>query len=148
MKSMITPKEPVAPAEPTIEQQTLLTSIVLHLFPSLCVLIGILIATPLVAHAGLPVELGLQLSFLLVGVSLRLGYLLYQGKKHNGTFSLRGIVLYWGHMPWWQYLLICLPFVGYALGVYVLLQPVGNALITHVFWWLPTDCFPAPLRVH
>ena len=143
MRSLVTPKEAVAPSEPQIEQQTLLTSIVLHLFPSLCVLIGILIAAPLVAQAGLPVELGLQLSFLLVGVSLRLGYLFYQGKKHNGTFSLRGIVLYWGQMPWWQYLLICLPFLGYALGVYILLQPVGSALITHVFWWLPTALLPS-----
>jgi uncharacterized protein len=140
---MITTKEPIAPSEAQIEQQTLLTSIVLHLFPNLFLLIGCLIAAPLVEQAGFPDEFGLLLSFLLLGVSFRLGYLFYQGKKHNGTFSLRGIVLYWGHMPWWQYLLICLPFLGYALGVYVLLQPVSSALITHVFWWLPTALLPS-----
>jgi membrane protease YdiL (CAAX protease family) len=143
MKSMITPKETVAPSEAHIEQQTLLTSIVLHLFPSLGVLIGSLIAAPLVVQAGFPVELAILLSSLLVGVSFRLGYLFYQGKKHNGTFSLRGIVLYWGHMPWWQYLLICLPLLLYALSVDVLLQPVSRALITHVFWWLPMALLPS-----
>src|SRR5690349_13318303 len=144
---MITTKETVAPSEPTIEQQTLLTSIVLHLFPSLCVLLGSLIAVPLVVQAGFPVELGFLLSFLLVGVSLRLGYLFYEGKKHNGTFSLRGIVLYWEHMSWWQYLLICLPFLLYALGVYILLQPVSRALSTHVFWWLPMALLPSTSAV-
>ena len=143
MRSLVTPKEAVAPAEPPIAQQSLLTSIVLHLFPSLCVLIGSLIAVPVVVRAGFPGELGFLLSFLLVGVSFRLGYLFYQGKKHNGTFSLRGIVLYWGHLPWWQYLLICLPFLGYALGVYVLLQPVSAELSTHVFWWLPPALLPS-----
>lgn len=143
MRPLVIPKETDVPSDPQIEQHSLLKSIVLHLFPSLCVLIGILIAAPLVARSSLPVELGLQLSFLLVGVSFRLGYLFYQGKKHNGTFSLRGIVLYWGHMPWWQYLLICLPFLLYALCVYLLLQPVGDALTTHVFWWLPPALLPS-----
>ena len=96
VKSLVTPKAAVSSSEPQIEQQTLLTSFVLHLFPSLCVLIGSLIATPLVVQAGFPAELGLLLSSLLLGVSLRLGYLFYQAKKHQGTFSLRGIVLYWG----------------------------------------------------
>jgi membrane protease YdiL (CAAX protease family) len=116
---------------------------VLHLFPSLCVLIGTLIAAPLVVQAGLPVGLGFLLSSLLLGVSLRLGYLFYQGKKRNGTFSLRGIVLYWEQMPWWQYLLICLPSLVYALGVYLLLQPVSSALNTHVFGWLPPALLPS-----
>src|SRR5690349_16814439 len=113
MRSLVTPKEVVAPSEPQMEQHALPTSIVLHLFPSICVLIGTLIAAPLVVRAGFPVELGVLLSSLLLGVSFRLGYLLYQAKKHHGTFSLRGIVLYWGHMPWWHYLLIFLPFLGY-----------------------------------
>jgi uncharacterized protein len=143
MKSMITTKEAVSPSDPQIEQQSLLTSLVLHLVPNVFLLIGCLIAAPLAEQAGFPDEFGLLLCFLLLGVSFRLGYLFYQGKKRNGTFSLRGIVLYWGHMPWWLYLLICLPFLAYALGVYLLLQPVGDALVTHVFWWLPPALLPS-----
>jgi hypothetical protein len=75
------------------------------------------------------VELGILLSSLLLGVTIRLGYLFYQGKKHNGTFSLHGIVLYWGHMPWWHYLLIFVPFLVYALGLELVLQPVSKTLI-------------------
>ena len=99
MGSQVTTREAVAPSQPQIEQHALPTTIVLHLFPSLCVLLGTLIAVPLVVRAGFPIELGLLLSSLLLGVSLRLGYLFYQAKKHNRTLSLRGIVLYWGHMP-------------------------------------------------
>jgi membrane protease YdiL (CAAX protease family) len=46
-------------------------------------------------------------------------------------------------MPWWQYLLICLPFLVYALGLDVVLQPVSRALITRVFWWLPMSLLPS-----
>jgi len=147
MKSLVTPKEPVAAAEAPIEQHTLLTSIGLHLFPNICVLIGTFIAVPLVVRAGFPIELGILLSSLLLGVSLRLGYLFYQGKKHNGTFSLRGIVLYWGHMPWWHYLLIFVPFLVYALVLEVVFQPVSKTLIAHVFWWLPVALLPSTAAV-
>jgi uncharacterized protein len=143
MGSFVTTEEAVAPSTPQIEQHALPTSIVLHLFPSICVLIGSLISAPLVVRVGFPAELGILLSSLMLGVSLRLGYLFYQGKKRNGTFSLRGIVLYWGHMPWWQYLLIFLPFLVYALALEVLLQPVSKVLTTHVFWWLPMALLPS-----
>ncbi len=147
MGPLVTTEEAVSPSKPLIEQHSLPTSIVLHLFPSICVLIGSLIAAPLVVRASFPVELGILLSSLLLGVSIRLGYLFYQGKKHNGTFSLRGIVLYWGHMPWWQYLLIFLPFLVYALVLEVVLQPVSKTLITHVFWWLPMSLLPSTATV-
>jgi membrane protease YdiL (CAAX protease family) len=98
-------------------------------------------------RAGFPVELGILLSSLLLGVTIRLGYLFYQGKKQNGTFSLRGIVLYWGHMPWWQYLLIFLPFLVYALGLEVVFQPVSKTLIAHVFWWLPMALLPSTAAI-
>jgi uncharacterized protein len=87
-----------ASLEPHIEQHTLLTSVFLHLFPGVCVLAGGLIAAPVVVQAGLPVALAQLLSALLIGTSLRLGYLLYQSKKQYGTFSLQRIVSYWGRM--------------------------------------------------
>ena len=70
MGSLVTTKEAVAPTKPPIEQHSLPTSIVLHLFPRIFVLIGTLIAAPLVVQVGFPVELGLLLSSLLLGVSL------------------------------------------------------------------------------
>jgi len=145
MKPILATREagsPTASRESQIEQHTLLTSVFLHLFPGVCVLAGGLIAAPVVVQAGFPVALAQLLSALLLGTSLRLGYLLYQGKKHSGTFSLHGIVLYWGRMPWWQYLLIFLPFLVYGLGLAMLLSPVSSGLITHVFWWLPASLLP------
>ena len=129
--------------EPQLEQHTLFTSIVLHLFPGVCVLVAGLIAAPMVVQAGFPVDLAQLLSALLIGTSLRLGYLLYQSKKQFGTFSLRGIVLYWGRMPWWQYLLIFLPFLAYGLVLAMVLSPISSGLITHVFWWLPASLLPS-----
>jgi membrane protease YdiL (CAAX protease family) len=143
MGPLVTTEEAVSPSKPLIEQHSLPKSIVLHLLPSICVLIGTLIAVPLVVRAGFPVELGILLSSLLLGVSIRLGYLFYQGKKQNGTFSLRGIVLYWGRMPWWQYLLIFIPFLVYALVLEVVFQPVSKVLTAHVFWWLPMSLLPS-----
>ena len=46
-------------------------------------------------------------------------------------------------MPWWQYLLIFLPFLVYALGLAMLLSPVSSGLITQVFWWLPASLLPS-----
>ena len=63
--------------EPQIEQHTLFTSIVLHLFPGVCVLVGGLIAAPIVVQAGFPVALAQLLSALLIGTSLRLSVWLY-----------------------------------------------------------------------
>ncbi|MDQ2717615.1 MAG: CPBP family intramembrane metalloprotease [Chloroflexota bacterium] len=133
----------IARSEGVSEQHSLIQSLVLHLFPGLCVLAFGFLATHFVIQAGFPGTLALLLSALLIGTPLRLGYLLYQGKKQHGVFSLQGIVLYWGRMPWWQYLLILLPIMVYAIALEVLLSPVNSFPLTHMFWWLPPALLPS-----
>jgi len=128
--------------EQSPEQHSLLLSVFLHLFPGVCVLAGSLIVAPSVIQAGFPVTLALLLSALLVGTPLRLGYLLYQGKKQHGVFSLRGIVLYWGHMRWWHYVIIVLLLIAYGTALEVLLAPFSRLLLSQIFWWLPVPLLP------
>src|SRR5581483_1382960 len=127
--------------ETASEQHSLFQSLVLHLFPGVWTLVFALITAPLVIRAGFPGYLALLLSALLIGTPLRLGYLLYQGKKQYGVLTLQGIVLYLGRMPWWHYLLMLLSLLAYAIALEVLLSPVSSFFQTHVFWWFPTALF-------
>jgi membrane protease YdiL (CAAX protease family) len=69
---------------------------------------------------------------------VELGYLYYQGKKLNGIFSLKGIVLYREKMPWWQYIVF-----GFIALVWILIVFLGfgpqimGFIETHLFSWIP-----------
>ena len=83
--------EPAADAKP---RHTLLQSIWLSLLPGILILLFALIVGPMVIRAGLPLLLVPSLWVICVLIPFELGYLLYQGKKGNGHFTLHGIVLY------------------------------------------------------
>ena len=86
-----------------LEQHALPRSVILHLLPGALIVTSYIIAAPQVVNLGFPPGLALLIGFVVVGIPLELGYLLYQGKKRNGTVSLRGIVFYREPMPIWQY---------------------------------------------
>jgi CAAX protease family protein len=136
-----------------VDQHPLVRSIVLHLLPGALIVAFYLIAAPFVINAGFPSGLTLLLGFLFVGIPLELGYLLYQGKKRNGTLSLRGIVLYREPMPIWQYVAFFLLLFVIAFGALFLISPVSSFLSEHVFSWLPgyllsngESLYPKPAR--
>jgi membrane protease YdiL (CAAX protease family) len=68
---------------------------------------------------------------------VELGYLLYQGKKKTGRFTLQGIISYRNSIPWWQYLVWVL-IIFVAIGaIFTLLKPIDAFLQSKLFFWMP-----------
>lgn len=119
------------------EKHTTAQSIGLHLLPG--VLIGgfyFLIRKP-IQNLGYPSVFALMLAVALILVPVELGYLLYQGKKKTGRFTVNGIISYRNPMPWWQYILwVAAAFV--AIGaLFTILEPVQTLLQEKLFFWVP-----------
>ena len=121
---------------------SILKSIILHLFPGLLVLISIIIITPLLEKYNLPLVLVLIFSFGFILIPFELGYMLYQGKKRNGKFSLKGIILFKEAIPKWQYIIYTIPVIIWIFLVYgVLAPPIDNFIIEKLFSWIPEIYF-------
>jgi membrane protease YdiL (CAAX protease family) len=140
-------------ARQRVEQHSLLRSATLHLLPGALIVTCYIIAAPPVVRLGFPPGLALLMGFVVVGMPLELGYLLYQGKKTHGTMSLRGIVLYREPMPIWQYAALFLLLLVLAFGVLFAISPLTDVLATRAFSWLPgyllpgaESLYPTPAR--
>jgi membrane protease YdiL (CAAX protease family) len=78
---------------------------------------------------------------LLVDLPVLLAVMFYEGKKLNGRFSLRGVVLYRDRVSWKTFVGV---FVGAFVVVYVLtmlLAPLNAWLTERLFSWLPDWMF-------
>ena len=132
---------------------SILGSVFLHLFPAIPVFVFYLLIGPAFIRNGLPAELGLLAGFVLVGIPIELGYLLYLGKQRNGGPSLRGIVLFRRPMPVWQYVVFFLLLLSFAFFALFLTAPLTGFLAENVFAWMPSfllpdgsSAYPAPSR--
>ncbi len=121
---------------PEVERHTIGQSIGLHLLPG--ILVGAFyyaIAQP-IRNLGYPSMAAMMLAAIFILIPFELGFLLYQGKKKNGTLSLEGIVLYRQRISVWQYLL-WVPVIFVLTGLlFSILTPVSDFLGT-LFTWLP-----------
>jgi membrane protease YdiL (CAAX protease family) len=136
-----------------LPRHSLARSVVLHLVPGACVMTFYVLVAPHVIRAGYPPGLTLLIAFLLVGIPIELGYLLYQGKQIHGRLTLRGVVLFREPMPVWQYAAFFVVLFVFAFGVLFLISPVTATLSRTVFSWLPSylqpdapPLVPAPVR--
>ncbi|MCJ7665141.1 MAG: CPBP family intramembrane metalloprotease [Actinobacteria bacterium] len=128
----------VSTSESNIEQHSIIKSIILHLLPGILILIFYIIVGPIFERNGIPSMNALLLAIAVVLIPFELGFLLYQGKKKNGRFSLKGIVLYRKPVRVWQYIAIALPCIVWAILFFtVVTQPIDKYLIGKVFFWLP-----------
>jgi membrane protease YdiL (CAAX protease family) len=120
------------------EQHSLVKSAMLHLLPGVLILVFFIIVAPILRAWGLPSLFTQFLAVLLVLIPFELGYILYQAKRKNRRFSLKGIVLYREKIPRWQFFLIVPPLFLWALIVFlVIARPVDQYLIEKCFSWLP-----------
>lgn len=124
------------------EQLSFPRMLLFHLGPGVCMVLFNWLITPWLVERGLPAEWGFLLSMVLLGIPLELGYLLSLGKKRNGMFSLRGIVLYTQRMPLWQYAVLFLPFLMCGIGLQVVYSPVATVLAKQLFGWMPVYLQP------
>ncbi len=141
MQSTLSVRTPFHMAGVAVEapQHTLLRSVALHLFPGALVTAFFIVAGPLCESWGAPALLAVFFSIGLIVIPLELGWLLYEARKRNGTFSLEGIVLFREPMSRQKYLALIVPGTAWILFVYmVLAAPVDRYVIDRLFTWAPT----------
>lgn len=123
--------------QPEHEQHSLLQSIIYHLLPG--ILIGIfyfLVRRP-IENLGYPSVMSLILAIIFILIPFELGFLVYQGKKMNGTYSLKGIISYTNPIPMWQ-LILWVVLVFLLTGViFTLLKPLELFFQSKLFSWIP-----------
>jgi membrane protease YdiL (CAAX protease family) len=125
-----------------IIQQPIFPSITLHLLPGVLTTLVYVITAPFLNSMGYPSDFAFLLTGLFVLVPFELGFLLYLGRKKNGTLSLDGIVLYRESMPIKQYVLFAVALLVYANFILaVVYPPIARILTRNLFFWLPSWFF-------
>lgn len=120
-----------------IEKHSTKQSITLHLLPGIVVGCFYFLARQPVANMGYPSIFALLLAFAFVLIPVELGYLLYQGKKKTGRFTLHGIISYRNSIPWWQYPVWAITTWAVIGVIFTLLKPVDAFLLDRLFFWMP-----------
>jgi uncharacterized protein len=120
-----------------IEKHSTLQSVILHLLPGIMVGGFYFLARQPAANMGYPSIVALILGYAFILIPVELGYLLYQGKKKTGRFTLRAIISYRNSIPRWQYLVWVL-IIGIATGaIFTFLKPVDAFLQERLFFLMP-----------
>lgn len=127
------PLDRTEPREPTSEQHSLGRSIVLHLFPGAALTVFVLLAAQV-----MPAVVALLIGIGLVIVPLELGYLLYQARSRNGSWSLDGVVLYRERLPARKLVLWTIPLALWFIVIFVIsVALLDEAIANSVFSWYP-----------
>jgi uncharacterized protein len=120
-----------------IEKNSTIKSVMLHLLPGILVGCFYFLARQPVANMGYPSFFALLLAFAFVLIPVELGYLLYQGKKKTGRFTLQGIISYRNSIPRWQYFVWTIIIFVVIGAIFTLLKPVDAFLQERLFFWMP-----------
>jgi len=120
-----------------IEKHSTAQSVILHLLPGILVGCFYLLARQPVVNMGYPSIIALILAYAFILIPVELGYLLYQGKKKTGRFTLQGIISYRNSIPWWQYPVWVFIIVIATGAIFTLLKPVEAFLQERMFLWMP-----------
>jgi len=119
-------------------QYTLSRCLALHLLPGAVTTLIYIVLAPLVTRAGFPTLLALLAAALIGVVPLELGHLFIMGKRLNGDWSLKGVVLYDRPGTWRRYVLLVPALIVLALGTYFLAAPLNRIWGHTLFSWLPS----------
>ncbi len=120
-----------------VEQHSVGRSLLLHLGPGVAVGLCYYMLSPVLRQWGLPSLASLMIAAALVLTPFELGYLLHEGRKRNGRYSLRGVASYRTPIPMWQYV-VWVPGLFVIVGIiFTLMKPVDAALQQTLFAWVP-----------
>ncbi|MBE0688100.1 MAG: CPBP family intramembrane metalloprotease, partial [Anaerolineaceae bacterium] len=123
--------------QPELKQHSLLESIIYHLLPG--ILIGIfyfLVRRP-IENLGYPSVMSLILAIIFILIPYELGFLIYQGKKMNGTYSLKGTISYTNPISGWQLVLWVLIVFVLTGVIFTFLKPLELFFQSKLFFWIP-----------
>ncbi|MFX0065723.1 MAG: lysostaphin resistance A-like protein [Candidatus Hermodarchaeota archaeon] len=119
-------------------QMELPKSIALHLAPGILVTIFYIIVGPFVLSIGLPNTIAMLLGIVVVIAPFEFGFLLYQARKNNHSFSFQNIIFYREPMPLNQFILVIIVLFLYTTIIAILILPiVDKFLLDSLFFWLP-----------
>jgi membrane protease YdiL (CAAX protease family) len=119
------------------KQYSILKSAVLHLLPGGVGTIAYVIIAPFLIENGYPSLLGILIAATIIIMPAELGYLFYQAKKLNKSFSLNGIVLYREALPKWQYVVIPMGLVIWGFLATGFTPLLDKVIAKSLFSWLP-----------
>ena len=121
-----------------IEKHSLLQSITLHLLPGILITVFYFLLRQTVINWGYPAIFALVLAIIFILIPFELGYLLFQGKKMTGQYTLKGLISYRNPVPWWQCIIWVLFVFGLTGAILVgILKPVTVWLQDKLFFWMP-----------
>jgi hypothetical protein len=122
---------------PEVKQHSLLQSIIYHLLPGILIGVFYFLVRQPIENLGYPSVMGLIMAIIFILIPFELGFLLYQAKKTNGTYSLKGIISYTNPIPWWQ-LIFWVVLVFLLTGViFTFLKPLESFFQSKLFFWIP-----------
>lgn len=110
----------------------------MHLLPGLVITVVFALVASIGAQLGWPSALALLLTWLLAGIPLELGLLLYQGQKRNGRLSLDGIVLFREPLRHREYVWPVAVLLLWTALISTLFMPLADGLRRSLFGWWPT----------
>ena len=117
----------------------------LHLLPGALITVFFFLTAPAIVHAGFPPLLSLFLAILFILIPFELGFLAYQGKRLNGRYSLKGVVLFHERTPSWQFVSLIATLVVWSGITFNLLTTVDNFCVQGMSNWLPSWSLPQNL---
>ncbi len=128
------------------EQHPLKKSIFLHLFPGFIFTIFYILGVRYTVGWRVPPFFIFLVVGLLFLIPFELGYLFYQAKKRNKSFSLKGIVGFRNKIPKWQCAVLPALLLGWVfLMAIVVNPPLENTILESFFTWVPEHYFLASL---
>ena len=119
----------------SVEQHSVLRTLVLHLLPGALLLMFFVAIAPILWGLGFPPAMAVYLAIVFVIIPFELGYLIYQARK-NGT-SLVNIVLYRQPVPRGQFFALVAALFVWGIIIFPVVTPVDSFVKESLFAWLP-----------
>jgi len=124
------------------EQHSLGKSILLHLMPGFVFALVYVLGVQFTVKNGVPPFFVFLMLGVLFLIPFELGFLLYQAKKRNKSFSLQGIVTFRNKIPKWQHIILSVLFLGWAYFIAVVINPpLEKTIVEGLFNWVPEHYF-------
>ena len=131
--SAITTNPTQAAVSESGEQHPLTRSLALHILPGVFIVTLFVASVPLVIGAGYPPMFAISIGSF-CGLAFQIWHLYHEGKKSNGKWSLKGIVLNQEPMPIWQYFVLVPMLVIFAFLIDWATTPLRSALLNSMPW--------------
>jgi membrane protease YdiL (CAAX protease family) len=124
------------------EQHSLGKSVLLHLVPGIVFTIIYILGVRYTVGRGVPPFFVFLIAGILFLIPFELGYLFYQAKKRNKSFSLKEIVGFRFKIPKWQYIVLPALLLSWAFLIAMVVNPpIENTIIERFFTWVPEHYF-------